>query len=69
MARFEKYGQRMVFAPDYHFFLPVGPLWIETRLRQRTVTLDNGEKVLEVQAISMRTEIESILNRAHPDSA
>lgn len=66
--RFLSYGQRMEFIEDYHFPVAIGPLWINSRLRLKEKQLEDGEWVLEVQSISMRTEIDSWINRLHPDS-
>jgi hypothetical protein len=68
-ARFEASGLQPRFLADHHFFLPIGPLWIETPLKLR-VKWDRGAKqpYLGVTSISMRTDLDSRLNSLHPDS-
>ncbi|GBF97746.1 hypothetical protein Rsub_10910 [Raphidocelis subcapitata] len=71
-ARFLRSGAPLRFAPDRHFPLPVGPLWIETPLRLRLRVdgqYNGGRPYLEVTSVSMRTDLDSWMNSLHPDSA
>jgi hypothetical protein len=67
LARFNMYGTRMVFAPDYFYPLPIGPLWIDGLLRMKLKKVNN-ERVLWVQSISMKTSADNIFNVLHPDA-
>lgn len=49
--RFDTYGTKMVFEKDYHFIIPVGPLFIETPLQMRKGKSSSGDTVLYVRAI------------------
>ena len=68
-ARFLQYGTEMRFIEDYHFPIAIGPLWINTKLRMKErQDAASGETVLEVQSISMKTDLDSWINKLHPDS-
>jgi hypothetical protein len=68
-ARFLMSGLQPRFLPDYHFPVPMGPLWIESALRMK-VKWDRASKepYLGVTSVSMRTSLDSWLNLLHPDS-
>ncbi|KAI3629695.1 hypothetical protein MIR68_011130 [Amoeboaphelidium protococcarum] len=73
VKRFMKFGQKMHFLPDYHFPIAIGPLWINSRLKYKEMDLVNEdgklEKVLSIKSISMKTDLDSWINKLHPDSA
>ncbi|KAJ3328443.1 hypothetical protein HDU76_009960 [Blyttiomyces sp. JEL0837] len=68
LARFQQYGQKMIFGDDYYAPLPIGPLFIYNSLHTDDVKLDNGSWVLKVTAPSFKTPNTGFVTTLYPDS-
>lgn len=68
LDRYAQYGQKMVMVEDTQPPLPIGPLFINSKLGFKEKKYENGKWVLEVQAVAFKTPQEGFVTTLYPDS-
>ena len=68
LDRYQQYGQKMVMVQDAEPILPIGPLFINSKLGFKEVEYENRTWVLQVQGIAFRTPQEGFITTLYPDS-
>ena len=68
LDRYQAYGQPMVMVEDTEPPLPIGPLFINSKLKFKEVKYGNSKWVLEVQGVGFRTPQEGFVTTLYPDS-
>ncbi|KAJ3268551.1 hypothetical protein HDV01_002590 [Terramyces sp. JEL0728] len=65
--RFSQYGQPMVMQPDSAPILPIGPLFINSKLGFKDAQVD-GKWQLQVTSVGFKTPEDSFVTHLYPDS-